>query len=172
MRLSIAFACTIAKLLVACENEQRATAAPEVPTAKLRQMKWETVRNERDVCQHTALRMPQEGPQSTSLLCEVVSRAWTAITANPAALAVVNRDAAGSPVKAYLHFVRIPAALGAEAKFPETVGWQVDFPSAADTVGISVTVDSATGKAYPFADHRFGFPYRDLMSPRVPEQKR
>lgn len=164
----------IASLLLGtgCRNDERAAAAPEVNTGVVRQMRWAPVRNEQAVCQETALRLPEDGPQSRQILCEVVSRAWTAVVANSAALNIVNRDAAGRPRKAYLSFMRMPAATGAEAKFPASVSWQVNFPSAADTVGISVTVDSMTGETFIFADHQFGLPYHDLMNPRIPARTR
>ena len=128
--------------------------------------------DEQDVCPQTELRIPQAGPQSRQVLCAVVSRAWTAVVANPKALSVVNRDSSGVPRKAYLYYSRMPAVLGVEAKFPSVVSWQVEFPSAVDTVGITVSVDSTTGETSLYADHQFGLPFHDLINSRVPQRKR
>jgi hypothetical protein len=105
--------------------------------------------------------------QSGDLLCAVIARAWTAVDAWEDVRVVVNLDGNARPVMAEVFFFRLPDLSRTSTPGPTLTFWQVNFPGEADTVGISVRVDSVTGATNLFADHRYGAPYFHLMHPRA-----
>lgn len=132
--------------LFACRagDSSTASAVSKTSARTLALTGWDPVGGEVDLCPTIKLAMPERGPRNQEYVCMISSRAWAALTKDSAMLDLALRDASGKPPTGEVSFWRDENA--DEPPKPTLVYWVVKFPSAQDDIGISVAVDSLTGK--------------------------
>jgi hypothetical protein len=151
MKQHIAFACALVVLMLACQSHDTSSHATGDPPARrvATLAHWTPIRHESPVCPWTQIRLSPEGPQSHAYICGVVSHARAALSLNDTLFAAAQRDAADRPPSATVDFLRVDAPELPKEK--RSIDWVVIFPSThADSAGISVRVDSATGSTHVY----------------------
>lgn len=146
------FLFVVALGLSACRGGDSATASPatSAATRALTLAGWDPVEGEVDLCPDITLQMPERGPRDREYLCMVSSRAWAAVTKDSALLNLTLRNASGRPPSAAVSFWRDPN--GNQPPEPTRVYWLVQFTSTNAEIGISVAVDSVSGKTRAHRD--------------------
>jgi hypothetical protein len=146
MKQRVAFVSALGVLMLACQSRDTSSNAAVDPAARnvATLANWTPLRHESPVCPWTSIRLSPEGPQSHAYICEVVSHAWAALSLNDTLFATALRDSVDRPLTAKVDFLRVDAPELPKEK--RSIDWVVIFPSNhADSAGISVRVDSATG---------------------------
>lgn len=127
----------------------------EVAIATVKHTSWPPLGGEITLCPATKIEMPEQGPRTPEFVCMIVSRAWAAILMNKDIPSLAARDSAGHPVSAEVSFWRDEN--GEQPPRARSVYWVVKFPSSKDKIGISVAVDSLTGKTLVHRDSEWIF---------------
>lgn len=148
MRKRLVLVSALGLSMVACQSRDTSSNAAIDPAVHKAAVltNWTPLRNELSVCPWASIRLAAAGPQSREYICEVVSRAWAALSMNDTLFATATRDSVGRPLTADVDFSRVDAP--ELPKEMRSADWVVIFPSNhAESAGISVRLDSATGTA-------------------------
>ncbi len=138
-------------VLIACQSRERgdeSTVGPAMRGSKVVAAGEVDIRQP-SVCPRTQIRVATAIQANHQYLCEIVSRAWSAVDTNTQFRQFAITDSAGRPPIADLDCARMNSAVVPPAE--RSVQWVVNFPSShADSAGITVRVDSVSGGLFVY----------------------
>jgi hypothetical protein len=133
----------------ACKSRDAHTdiaLSPAVRNEEVKGITWTAMPGERALCPWTDIRMQVNYEPRRPYLCALVSHAWAVLDTSRALRVFAITDTTGRPTLAEVDVARVD--LPEVPKEERSVRWVVIFPSThADSAGISVGIDSASGVA-------------------------